>query len=212
MIAAVSCGPGSVVRNYFALNGESQKRSRQINTLDTLESIVGPGYFTVKNGYIFSSDEQLTRLNELLKVTDTETLIDSIRVGVLRDTQVTSHTWGTVRVDDPDQIVTQVICSACSVKYNSSDKRLWEPLARLVLCAQYAAAIAAAISNKQRTGVAKLFLAPLGGSAFGNDAEWIVDSIKYALSRFPDCGLDITLVAWKSADTYKTLFGSQVQT
>lgn len=205
--AAVSCGPGSVVRNYFAFNGEGQKRYRQINTLDTLESNIGPGYFTVKNGYIFASDEQLTRLNELLKTVDTETLIDSIRVGILHDTQVTSHSWGTVTVDDPTQIVTQVICSACSVKYNSSDKELWEPFARLVLCAQYSAAIACAISNKERTGIPKLFLAPLGGSAFGNAPEWIVDGIKYALTRFPECGLDITLVAWKSSDTYKTLLG-----
>jgi hypothetical protein len=206
--AAISCRPGSVVRNYFAFdNAHSQKRSKQINTLSGFEAAIGTGYFTVKNGYIFASDEQLISLNKLLKTVDIQPLIDCICVGILQDTQVTSHTWGTVKVDDTTQLITQVICSACSVSYNTSSKDLWEPLARLVLCAQYSAAVACAISNKQRTGVSKLFLAPLGGSAFGNDPKWIVDGIKYALARFPECGLDITLVAWKSADVYKELLG-----
>jgi hypothetical protein len=210
--AAVSCGPGAVVRQYFAFKTKTgfapQSRSRQINTLAGLQELIGPQYFEVQNGYIFATNEQLRSLNSFLKNSDIYSLINSIAVGILEDTQVTSYSWGTVSVDDPTQVVTQVICSACSVKYNTSDKALWEPFARLVLCAQYTAAIACAIINKHRTGVSKLFLAPLGGSAFGNDPEWIVDGIRHALDRFPECGLDITLVSWKDQELYSSLLGN----
>lgn len=213
--AAVSCGPGAVVRNYFSFDGKHQTRHSQINTLEKLSEFLGNNpekYFSVKNGYIFATDEQLDLLNVKLGEHPEEALVDLVSVGILSNTQVTSHTWGTVRVTDSTQLVTQVICSACSVRYNTSRKDKWERFARLILKAQYKAAMLAAILNMQAGGNNKLFLAPLGGSAFGNDPEWIMDAVKYAMSLFPRAGLDICLVAFKDKEKYADKIGYTIET
>lgn len=95
---AVTCSPGTVVRNYFAfdknpkdsavfdfLQGETidkeeddndpnepQMKNRQINCLDKIDALIGNNnekYFTVKNGYTNSTNTKLADLDRFLDET-----------------------------------------------------------------------------------------------------------------------------------------------
>lgn len=199
--AAVSCGPAAVFRNYFVFGGEKQQRARQLDLLHDVTAYLGTGLYVVRNGYVFA--DNLVPLNARLSRETDADVYAHLRVGVHESTQVTSSNWGQTRITDPTQCVAQVLCSALSVRYNTSDARDWERFARIVLVGAYTATICQAIINRQNTGCNKVFLAPLGGSAFGNDPMWICDSIRAVLDTYANHGLDITLVAFRNADTYR---------
>src|SRR5262245_29884926 len=77
---------------------------------------------------------------------------------------------------------------------------LWEGFARLVLEAAYEAAVCAAILNSISTGRNRIFLTLLGGGAFGNETNWIIDGIKRALTLYEDWNLDIAIVSYGRSD------------
>jgi len=121
-------------------------------------------------------------------------------VGVHADVQVTSTNWGRNRVSNPEQLVTQVFGSACSVAYNSGRGQLWKPLASLVLEASYEATLWAAVLNADRhkglAGSRRVFLTCLGGGAFGNSMDWIMQAMRQAVARFAGYGLDVRVVTY----------------
>lgn len=201
--AAVSCGAAAVFRNYFVFGGEPQTRHRQLNLLDDVSTFFGNTgqMYNVKNGYVFADSAQLAVLNCALAGHAPESVYRRLRVGLVQNAQVTSCAWGTQSVDYP-QTVNQVLCSALSVRYNpAADLAEWEPFARTILCGAYVATLATTIALGQR----RVFLAPLGGSAFGNDPQWITDSIKHALSKFENRGLDVRLVCPRGRAAYESL-------
>jgi hypothetical protein len=79
---------------------------------------------------------------------------------------------------------------------------LWEGFARLVLEASYEATICAAILNAQRTGNKRLFLTLLGGGAFGNETQWITDSLRRALKLYKDWDVEVVIVSYGASKGY----------
>lgn len=78
--------------------------------------------------------------------------------------------------------MSQIYCSALAINYSRvKDKKLWEPLARLILEASYEATLLAGIINFSETGNSDIFLTQLGGGVFGNQPSWIADSIQKAI-------------------------------
>ena len=88
--------------------------------------------------------------------------------------------------------------SALPVAYAHSARAAdWEPFARLVLRAAYEATLAVGAIKAIGAGGGErvaVFLTSLGGGAFGNRREWIVDALKGALETHRDSPLDVTLV------------------
>lgn len=183
---AVACGAGTIFRNYFVpLEGQvGQSAGRQIDCLADLgQALGGPGLWRMQNGYALATEEGLVRVKALLdsaSEAERDALRGLLRIGVQHDVEVT----GT------DHLVTQVYGSALPVSYGTPPRHLWEPLARLVLEASYEATLLAA----QARNIDKVYLTLLGGGVFGNETDWIADSILRALSKVS--GLDVGIVSY----------------
>eukprot|EP01039_Chlorochromonas_danica_P005924 gene5924-6522_t len=186
---ALACPAGTLYRNYFMTvynpsTGDyetGQRRSLQVNNLEELEVALNNNeeqYWQVENGYTFSTEEGLARLNQRLEaLEDYDDLCDLVKIGWQRDTEVVFQDRFVEverKEEEPVVLVSQVYCSALSVAYSGVAQRHWETFARLVLEANYEASIWAAILNMVHHHP------DLRGGVFGNALEWIVESMARA--------------------------------
>jgi hypothetical protein len=193
---ATACGAGTIFRNYLVdLAGQrGQSRHHQIDCLAALGERLGnrdSRLWEMRNGYALASEAGLREIAGRLEQANEdgrERLRSSLRIGINRDTEVTLPGAG--------HTVSQGFCSALPVAYGQSNAAEWEPFARLVLEAAYDAVFCAARLNRAATGNDALFLTLLGGGAFGNREEWIIDAIAHAAARHADSGLNLKLVSW----------------
>jgi hypothetical protein len=203
---AVAAGAGTIYRNYFVpVNGKiGQSASNQIDCLADLGTALGNAHnrlWTMKNGYALASHKGLMEIQQRLQAA-TENELDELRqllrIGIQWNTQVT--------LKDCQHQVSQVYCSALPVAYSTQPPHLWEQFARLILEASYEATICTAILNSQTNRNNKLFLTLLGGGAFGNATDWIVDGIDRALRLYRDFDLDIAIVSYGSSKPFVRQF------
>lgn len=193
---AISCGAGTIYRNYFVeVEGQTgQSEHTQVDCLKEVGVALGNtngSLWTMQNGYALPSAEGLQRVcDQISRMSDSERddLRAKLRVGVHWDTQVT--------LDGCEHLVTQVYGSALPVAYSGLGSNQWEPFACLVLEASYEATLAAAVLNREQTGNRTVFLTLLGGGAFGNNTEWILDAIRRACRLYRDSDLDIRIVSY----------------
>ncbi len=196
---AIAAGAGTIYRNYFVeVNGQvGQTAENQIDCLAQIGIMLGNSehrLWKITNGYALPSREGLEEINRRLSrfdETELEQLRDSLRIGVQSDTQVT--------LGGSTHVVSQAYCSAMPVSYTEHTSELWAPFATLILEAAYEATICAAITNAHRTGNRQLFLTLLGGGAFGNETDWITDSIRRAVYLHGNYGLEIAIVSYGSS-------------
>jgi hypothetical protein len=193
---AIAAGAGTLYRNYFApVDGQiGQTADRQIDCLADLGAALGNAgnrLWIMQNGYALASRDGLTEIADRLRAageSELDELRQQLRIGVQWNTQVTLH--------DCTHTVTQAYCSALPVAYSRQPAALWEPFARLVLEAAYEATILAAILNARATSNNRCYLTLLGGGAFGNADEWIIDAIGRALASYAWAGLDVAIVSY----------------
>jgi hypothetical protein len=205
---AVSCAPGTVVRNYFAFaalgSGEGQTAEHQVECLKDVEHYLEnrkKRYFVIKGGYSNGSNESLTRLGKILEDQKTyDEVLSRLRIGVQWDTQVTSSRFGSNPYEGPQLLVSQAYCSACAVAYSSASSQAWRPFAELVLRGAYEATMYAALQNavahNGECGSKRVFLTALGGGVFGNDEEWIAEAMRFAFEKFAGVGLEVYIVSF----------------
>ena len=193
---AISCGAGTIYRNYFVeVNSRvGQDASNQINTLDNLNIFLKNAHsnlWSMKNGYALIHDNTAAiKINDLLsKLTDKDYdyLKSKIKVGIQWNTEVT--------IGERGNLVTQVYCSALPISYSSVSTDLSERLARLILASAYESTFLAAIKNYSITGNNRLYLTLLGGGVFGNKINWITSAICDNLMKFKSFPLDVYIVS-----------------
>jgi hypothetical protein len=217
---SVSCGPATVVRNYFVpvdrnnTKDLGQKADKMINNLEDFMQASGNEkgtYFKVQGGYTMTTGcpGTLKEFNSKLKDIPSDELMQTIRVGVHEYVQVTSHTWGTSLVEEPGHTITQVFASAAAVGYNKGTSSDWAPLSQLILDASYEAALHVGLESLRRHGkdtksAGTVYLTLLGGGVFGNRTAWIVDAIDRACDKFCEEYLDVRVVLY-SGDTPREL-------
>lgn len=195
---AISCGAGTLYRNYYALDGEPQTNSAQLDTLRDLGDALGNtngSLWHMCNGYVLPSAASLETVRGTLSAAsnaELERLRGLVRIGVHADTQVT--------IADDAHVVTQVLCAALPVAYAPYDVKPWEPFARLVLEAMYEATLCAAVINRERTGCNRVFLTLLGADAVGNDIVWITESMRKALHKYRSVPLQVFIVSYRSSN------------
>lgn len=195
---AIVCGAGTIYRNYLVpVNGRvGQTIDNQINCIYDLGMALGNEggrLWNMRNGYTdFQSEDALAEIaDKLVRMTETEidSLRGKLRIGLQWNTQVTPN--------EQTHTVTQAYCSALPLGgYTVFDDYLFTDFAKLVLEASYEATLHAALINAKQTGNNKVFLTFLGGSAFGNDEDWIFASIQHALRLFSKAPLDIYFVSY----------------
>lgn len=212
---AISCGPGTVVRNYFGIgdpdarsDGQPQRRDNQINNLKDIEVILendSENYFQVKNGYTMATDSSLRKLGTVLEDNCElqDELVKHLRIGMQWDTEVVCSDFGNSDYKGEQQLVTQAYCSGCSVSYSRCSQEAWKPFASLVLCACFEATMIAGILNAaahpEKRGSRRVFLTAIGGGVFGNDMKWVQDAMKRAFDKFKGYELEVTLVSYGSS-------------
>jgi len=197
---AIAAGAGTIFRNYFVdVAGHTGQCARhQLDCLAGVGRVLGntnQQLWKMVNGYALPSATGLSEINRRLGERNTIELDEvrqAVQIGVQWDTEVTLGTAA--------HPVTQAYCSAMPVAYTSLDFHLWEPFARLILEAAYEATLCAAILNQARTDCDRLFLTLLGGGAFGNRLEWILAAIRRSLDAYPDYGLNIAIVSYRSSN------------
>jgi hypothetical protein len=196
---AIAAGAGTIYRNYFVeVQGQrGQTADRQVDCLADLGSALGNtdgALWQMRNGYALPSEAGLSAITTEIHSLDSaarETLLGRLRIGLQWRTEVTL----THKAERP-LLVSQAYGSALPVAYTSHADSQWEAFARLVLEASYEACFAAAVVNKENTGSRKLYLTLLGGGAFGNRSEWILDAIRRAFALYGQAGLDVAMVSY----------------
>lgn len=197
---AISCGAGTIYRNYFAkVNGRvGQTRDNQIDCLAKIGEVMGntnSRLWEMRNGYALATCEGLTNIDSALSSisdSDREELKGKLEIGVQWDTEVT--------LSRTRHLVSQAYCSALPVAYSELQSCRWERFARLILEAAYEATLYAALENLMLRGVPVVYLTKLGGGAFGNRLEWVTESMAIALSRFALVPLDVRIVSYGRPD------------
>lgn len=197
---AISCGAGTIYRNYFVnINGEiGQSRENQVDCLSELGVKLNNStldFWTMQNGYALSTKDGLIRLSQILNSKtnkEYDELKSLLKVGIQWNTQVT--------LNDSKNLVTQVYCSALPVAYLGIDSNYWEPFARLILEATYEATFYTALINYERTGNPKIYLTLIGGGAFGNSSTWIFDAIKQTIDKFRNTPLEVKIVSYNRSN------------
>eukprot|EP01065_Artemidia_motanka_P042277 TRINITY_DN5639_c0_g1_i1.p1 TRINITY_DN5639_c0_g1~~TRINITY_DN5639_c0_g1_i1.p1 ORF type:complete len:656 (+),score=196.61 TRINITY_DN5639_c0_g1_i1:180-2147(+) len=196
-VCAMACAAAAAYRNYLVpVAGErGQTADRQIDNLSDVHAALGGDVWAVRNGYVDSTKEGLSKVAELLRKADRATLDrlrDKIRIGVHYGCQVTANTA------PPNHLVGQALCAAAAVGYSDRPPSEWEPLARLILEAAYEATLWAAVVYASRTGTKRMtvYLTKVGGGVFGNEASWIIAAIRRACEviRGARVGLDVRVV------------------
>ncbi|MDQ2095272.1 hypothetical protein [Rhodalgimonas zhirmunskyi] len=184
---AMACAAGTLYRAYLApVSGQQgQSAERQLDGLQALGAHLDQRgrYWDMVNGYALATEAGLSEIDQRLARGQGAVLRDLIRVGVQEDTEVTL-------VASPGHLVRQVYCSAMPVAYSEQPAEAWEGFARLALEAAYEATFLAALEAE-----GPLYLTLLGGGAFGNREEWIIDAIERALWLFAKRALDVRVVS-----------------
>lgn len=192
---AVAAGAGTIYRNYFApVNNElGQTATSQIDCLADIGHILGNAdnhLWNMTNGYALASEEGLSNITEKLE-SASENQLDEIRhalrIGLQWNTQVT--------LCESTHTLSQAYCSALPVAYSQLPSSLWEKFARLILEASYEACLCAGALNAHSTGNNQVYLTLIGGGAFGNDSDWIMQAILRALMLFKHTDLDVIIVS-----------------
>jgi hypothetical protein len=198
---AIACGAGTIYRNYFAsVNGEiGQTRQNQIDCLSDIGIALNNKnlqLWKMKNGYALLSQEGLNEINKKLakmEASEYEDLKGRLKIGVQWNTEVT--------INQRKNNVTQAYCSALPVSYSSIESFYWERFARLILEATYEMTFLTALINYEKTGNPKLFLTLIGGGAFGNDTDWILESLNTSLKKFENTPLEVSIVSYGQSNT-----------
>ncbi|MDR2207450.1 MAG: hypothetical protein LBE22_00525 [Azoarcus sp.] len=199
---AIAAGAGTIYRNYFAIvNGQTgQSASNQIDCLADIGAALGNTenrLWEMRNGYALVSRGGLIEIARHLQTaseSDIDRLRELLRIGIQWETQVT--------INGAQHTVSQAYCSALPVAYSHHASPLWEPFARLVLEAAYEATLCAAILNRTNNGNNRLFLTLLGGGAFGNETNWIIEGIQRALNLYKHVDMDVVIVSHRSSNPH----------
>lgn len=193
---AIACGAGTIYRNYFVQTkkGIGQTYANQIDCLDLIGTELKNNerqLWTMENGYALANRYGLEKINQLLGEQNDEqreSLKDKLKVGIQWNTEVT--------VSLNQQLVSQIYCSALPISYCNIELSLWEKFARIILEATYEATLHAAVFNMENNNSNIVYLTLVGGGAFGNRQQWILESIHQVLRKFKNVPLDVRIVSY----------------
>ena len=197
---AIACGAGTIYRNYFVplKNEFGQSISNQIDCLEDIGKELDNKKFhlwDMKNGYALVNKKGLLTINKQissLSNSEREFLKGKLKIGLQWNTEVT--------ITEEKQIVSQIYCSALPVAYSEIESYYWESFARVILEATYEATLYSAMINLEKTKSNKVFLTLVGGGAFGNDMDWILESLLKAIEKFKDMPLDVKIVSYGNSN------------
>ena len=193
---AIACGAATIYRNYFVPINEyiGQTENLQIDCLELISAQLGNQdnrLWKMKNGYVLSNTKGILEINSKLHQlndSEREKLKGLLKIGIQWNAEVT--------LSKNKHKVSQAFCSALPVSYNYTTEPIyWEKFARLILEATYEATLYAGVVNMEKNHSNVVYLTLVGGGAFGNHQDWIIESIEKVLQKFANVPLDIRFVS-----------------
>lgn len=193
---AIACGAGTIYRNYFVKLGEQvgQTANTQVDCLDLMGRELENdqlNLWEMKNGYALADQKGLLTINKKiaqLNEAERENLKGKLKTGIQWDTEVT--------ISETRHKVSQIYCSALPVAYCSAEAMYWEHFARVILEATYESTLYAALINLEKNNSNLVYLTLVGGGAFGNEEDWILESMQKAIRKFKNVPLGIRIVSY----------------
>jgi hypothetical protein len=199
---AIAAGAATIYRNYFApvAGGIGQTANRQLDGLAAVgEALcVATGrrvedLWQMRNGYAMCSCAGLGAVSDYLATLQADE-IDRLRgmlsIGIQWGVEVTEAYNG------QGPLASQAFCSALPVAYTSVPSRHWRPFASLVLEAAYEATMWASVLNAHRGASNIVLLTLLGGGAFGNESDWILDAMRRSFGTVSSFDIDARIVSY----------------
>ena len=195
-VCATAAGAGTIYRNYLVpvYDRTGQSADNQIDCLADLGEALGnqgQQLWAMHNGYALATESGLAVISgqlERASESERDELRARLRIGLQWNTQVT--------IPGCDHTISQAYCSALPVAYSHLPVSLWEPFARLVLEASYEAVILAGLLNRVTTGNPHVYLTLIGGGAFGNEDDWIMESIQRSVETLHPHPLELNVVSY----------------
>ncbi len=199
-ICAISCGAGTIYRNYFVELNEhiGQTENNQIDCLELIGDELENkrlNLWKMKNGYALLSQNGLLAINEKIaqfNENQRESLKGKLKVGIQWQTEVT--------ISETKHKVSQIYCSALPIGYSQIESFYWEYFSRIILEALYEATLYAGMINMEKNNSNLVYLTLVGGGAFGNEEYWILESMKKAVEKFKDVPLNIKIVSYGTSN------------
>ena len=197
---------GTFFRNYLIYQGAPQTFESQFNTLSKLLNVFGfkevktapnKGEYLYKNGYCFinPTPEQSNSAQTRQDLFD-----EYLTVGVQ---------WDSPLLIDYTKKLCQVYCSGLPFGHYASNYNLYlnkddyrariKPFAIGILKAAFKCTLQVAVNKLDTIQAGKritVYLTPVGGGAFNNPMEWIVEALINALIDFRQYPLDIEMVLY----------------
>lgn len=195
--AAISCGAGTVYRNYFVPMEQQlgQTAGQQLNMIADLLAALNCQDYQYQNGYLFMEKASLLKINEQLaqmSIAERERLKGKLRVGLQWQAEVT--------LSKAQKRQSQIYASALPIAYSALPQADWAPLAQIVLSASYEMSFYLALENWQKHGNPRLYLTLLGAGVFGNPLSWVLAAIAEAKAKFINCPLEVKIVSYGQAN------------
>jgi hypothetical protein len=199
---AIAAGAATIYRNYFVPVAGSigQTAKRQLDGLAAVgEALSGAtgrpvaDLWHMRNGYAICSRAGLDAISAHLAALQPEQ-VDALRgtlcVALQKDVEVTDTS------DGQGPVVSQVFCSGLPIAYTNVPAHHWRAFAIFVLEAAYEATMWAAALNAQRGTSKVVLLTLLGGGAFGNESNWILDAMRRSLGLISYFDIDARIVSY----------------
>lgn len=196
---AISCAPGTIVRNYFAHDTEVNTLSAVIERLSGGAAAEKRQLLDVIHGSAYATDaadlHALSTKTDGLSDDEREATMGLLEVGIQEDTEVTcakldaNGNWYRVVRKDPALRVTQVLAGALQIAEDTAVQ--WRSLASLVFEAAYEATLHVAGANNANQTV--VLTALCGEHAPRWLAEATAAALGRALAKFQHAGLDVVI-------------------
>ena len=203
---AMACPAALVYRNYFVKHFKNNTQyngqcEQQIDNLEDIGELLGNTtnqFWIMQNGYVIIDNvTKLEQVSTEINRKPSNSVRDALRVGVHWSTSVVNNTEKNLM----KHRVCQVYASALPVSTTYNTKipythiDTWTDFAKCILDGSYMATlcIAALIALKSQKRI-KCYLTLIGGGAFGNKPEWIIEAIKKALDEYAVYPIDVKLV------------------
>ena len=203
---AMACPSALVYRNYFVkhfknntqYNGQCEQQIDNLEDIGELLKNTTNQFWIMQNGYVIIDNvTKLEQVSTEINRKPSNSVRDVLRVGVHWSTSVVDNTKKNLM----KHRVCQVYASALPVSttYNTNIPYThidtWTDFAKCILDGSYMATlcIAALIALKSQRRIT-CYLTLIGGGAFGNKPEWIIEAIKKALDEYAVYPIDVKLV------------------
>ena len=192
--ASISAAPGLILRNYY-YNWNPQTspftwRQTTKSSLNLLEDI--SDLTMTRGGYV--KFDKVVKKKKYPKEED----LEKMKILYHHSIQVTHGCMFSdkihYKINDPDQIVNQVLVAAADWRTNKNyinDQAALDWAYTLIQLAFEGTLRIAALKKKK-----KVFLTLVGGGAFGNPVEWIIDVLTTLADFIQDSGLEVILIGY----------------